>query len=307
MQRHLFISTFKVLVGMACFAAPWIIGNYFILQASLAKPNFDQLNAALSRDLTDTPVAIGDCTIFPLKHIPYSDLNVMGFGGSQVKEWYYLVKNNFDRLKKARVVVVGTNLPHRFQLLHTPYTSFLPYLMTWKDIYTYTFKEKRIDDEEALRFALAKVFNSYITSQTLRFVFFDKLLPKYRAWFDQRHKIISEAILLAKAKSHPGPQANPDADLDEYFKKLAELSEQMDNRLVYMMTPRSSWADDDKYKKDLAIWLANCKKLKVKCFSMGRSMPDSAFKKNSDGLHMNNPKDMRIFWNKFEEELRLSH
>lgn len=284
------------------------MGNYLLLQVSLYKPNLDMLNDVLNQDLTNTAVAIGDCTIFPLMNVPdgnsFADLKVMGFGGSQVKEWYYLVKNNFDNLSKARVVVVGTNPPHRFQALHSPYTSFLPYVMTWADIYSYTFLEKRIDHEEALRFALAKVFNSYLSSQTMRFVSFDKILPNYRTWYDQRFNMIAEATWKEQAKTGNTPKLNPETDIDEYFRKLAALSEKMNHRLVYLMTPRSTWTDDDKYKTDLKTWLDNCKNFNVHCYSMGRTMPDSAFDRNGDGIHMNDPKDMRQFWGLFEEKFR---
>jgi len=312
--RPSFTSIFKLIAALACFAAPWVVGDYYLQRISPYWENLESLRKYSARDLTASTVAIGDCTIIPLRYFAdnspkYAHLRVFGFGGSAVKEWYYLVKNLREKMSTAKAVVIGVSPPERYKQLTASYTSQLPFLMTWSDIFHHSLTEKRIFFAETIRFLLAKQFESFSASQVMRFKLFDAIFPYYKNWYDQRNFFVGHPQVEWRAQSKENPLSDDmDISYDEndYFARLAEISKSMSGRLVFMITPRSSWRNADAgFRKGVDQWLEQCRKLNVVCYDMSRTMPDEYFDRPpGDGLHLNSEKSRMEFWEKFEAELR---
>ena len=258
---------------------------------------------------------IGDCTITPYHQFEAAtgfddlkDLQVIGFGGSSIEEWYYLLKNNLARLQEARIVVVGTAHAYRFRKLGATYTGYLPVLMTWGQIRDAVFTEKRISFAEGNRFALARVLNSYMASQVLRYRLFDHFLPHYNAWHHARTQLLTHTALVWRVQNRPPEpqviQANENYDI--YFERVAELTRGLGSRIVFLLNPRATWMRTKEFKEERAAWLSVCKTLGVRCLDRSEAAPDSDFPEGGDGLHLGTPEAHARFWRSIRAQLKAS-
>ncbi len=290
-------------------AAPWFFGDLWLQRVSSLRNDFLRLERGLHSNMKDQTVLIGDCSITHLvgaqMHGGFENVLIFGFGGSSIKEWYYLVKNNRELFNGATRVVIATVHAARFTYLYNSYTSFLPFLMTWRDIYDYAMKEDKISFQEMLRFYLAKLFISYSGSQTMRYRLLDYVLPQYRPWFDASSQQIVNRNARAPNVEHqdiPWIDVNSQTNPDEYMNKLIQLSRTMKPKLVYLLNPRSRTVMSDSYKRERADWLHFCDGKKIPCFDMSSALPESDFQPVGDGVHIVQEKAQNEFWRLFNEE-----
>ncbi len=303
-------ASFKVLSALACFAAPWVIGDFLLRRISPYRPDIESLQRGAEPRPPGSVVLIGDCSISPYDHllppavVPGTELlRVIGFGGSSAEEWYYLVHNGLTAFKEARHVVIGTSHPFRFKRYPTLYTSYLPMLMTWPQLFEAAALEQRIDLSQGARFVVAKVLPSFMASQTLRYQFFDAALPAYHSWYMQGTGANRSYAWRTHVPPPPPPLPAHAMDNDIYFRKLSELGKAMDGRLIFMLTPRASWMKSEDFKRQRDDWLAYCGKLGVHCLDQSAAMPDSNFSPQGDGLHLEGREALAAFWGKLSATL----
>lgn len=298
------------LTALACFAAPWLIGDLLLSRISPYRPDIESLQRGAEPRPPGSVVLIGDCSIAPYDHIlppavvPGTELlRVIGFGGSSAEEWFYLVHNGLPAFKEARHVVIGTSHPFRFKRYPTLYTSYLPMLMTWPQLFDAAAIDRRIDLAQGARFVLAKALPSFMASQTLRYQFFDAALPEYHSWYMKGTGANRSDAWRTHVAPPPPPLPAHATDNDVYFRKLSGLADAMKGRLIFMLTPRASWMKSDDFKRQHDEWLANCAKLGVHCLDQSAAMPDSDFLPQGDGLHLEGREALAAFWRKLSARL----
>ncbi|MGZ3734636.1 MAG: hypothetical protein ACXVC0_06730 [Bdellovibrionota bacterium] len=279
------------MLAIISITAPWAATNYLLKYINAHSIALAKLRDSLSHDLTGASVLIGDCTVSPLevnseKHNWKTDVRIIGFGGSAIKEWFYLINNNFEKFEKANQVVVATVSAPRFSYLYASYISFLPYLMTWQQIYDYSFKENKITFAEMFRFFLGSIVESYPNSQELRYRFYKSFVPEYEAWNQYRSQTLQMHVNWRNEERHDwNLDVNTHTDEHEYFRRIAELSHRMKGRLYFMLNARSSEMRDKTFVKERDAWLGKCAEFGVRCVDMTETMPDIYFK-GGDGLHL---------------------
>ncbi len=270
------------------------------------------LEPQLQQDYQHSVVVIGDCTVSPMEFMKTSALgekiNIIGFGGSSIREWYYLVRNNFDNLLKAKYVIIATSHPFRFRYGYHTYTSFLPFLMNWGDIYEYAMVEKRIYSSEMLRFYIAKIFKTYSASQNLRYSIFNSIFPNYPAWYQARNHMINEnqqpSGWKAQTTINFRDSLNPDDNNEEeYMFRLAELNRKLGNRIVLVINSRSKRMITKEYLKEREVFQQDCAKHGMKCLIMTDAMPDARYPQEGDGLHIDTQEAIAEYWNKVERKI----
>lgn len=309
MPPRSYTSIFKALAAAACFAAPWLTANAVLVRISSYRANINSLEKGVVAPLSGKTLLIGDCSISPYESLTYpevapgaEDLSVIGFGGSSSEEWYYLLENNFSSLGQARHIVIGTSHAYRFKGYSPLHTSFLPWIMTWPQIYEAVLREQRVPFMEGARFAVAKLLPSFMASQTLRFQFLHVALPNFEAWHSLRIQASKPAW---RAQTGPAPilHAQPQRDPHEWFRKLASLAKKLDGRLIFMLTPRKTEQMSADFKRDRAEWLKLCAELGVSCLDNSAAMADADFQVFGDGLHLADPA-LSPFWVKLRHSLR---
>ncbi len=305
----------KASAALALFALPFLALNSALLDLSLNyRADLASLEKAKLAPMQGRSLLIGDCTISPYLQFETApgfddmkDLQVIGFGGSSIEEWYYLLKNNYSRFQEAETVVVGTAHAYRFRKLAATYTGFLPVIMTWGQIRDSVFYEKRISFAEGSRFALARVLNSYMASQVLRYRLFEHFLPHYNSWHQARTQLLSDTALVWRVQNRPPEpqviQALENHDI--YFERVAELTRRLGNRVVFLLNPRATWMRTKEFKEERAAWLSVCKALGVRCVDRSEAAPDSDFPKGGDGLHLDTPEAHARFWRSVRSELAI--
>ena len=296
---------FRILTALACFAAPWLLGDLALRRISPYRPDIESLQRGAEPRPPGSVVLIGDCSISPYDHllppavVPGTErLRVIGFGGSSAEEWFYLVHNGLPAFMEARHVVIGTSHPFRFKRYPTLYTSYLPMLMTWPQLFDAAALERRIELPQAARFVVAKVLPSFMASQTLRYQFFDAALPAYHFWYMHGTGAQRSDTWRTYVPPPPPPMPAHEIDNDVYFRKLSELAKAMGGRLIFMLTPRASWMRTADFTRQRDEWLVNCGKLGVHCLDQSASMPDSEFSPQGDGLHLEGREALAAFWKK---------
>lgn len=308
-------SAGKALAALALFALPFVALNPLLLDISLNyRADLTTLEKAPVAPMRDRILLVGDCTISPYLHFEAApgfddmkELQVLGFGGSSIEEWYYLLRNNFGRFQEASTIVIGTAHAYRFRKMAATYTGFLPVIMTWGQIWQ-AVAENRITLAEGHRFALARLLNSYMASQVLRYRLLDHILPGYSAWHQARNLLLSDTSRVWRVQNRPPEegviQANENYDI--YFERVAQLTRSLGGRMVFLLNPRAAWMRTKEFQAERAAWLAECQKLGVRCLDRSEALPDSEFPAGGDGLHLGTPESLASYWRSVRRELASS-
>lgn len=285
MARPLSTSIFKVALLVAVIAAPWLAMNtYLNARIDLYGDQLRLLDSTLSHDFSGADAVIGDCTVYPLNKAlearKTGNFRILGFGGSSVAEWFYLIKNHAATMDKARFVVVATPHAFRYQDLTLPYTSFLPYLMSWKDIFDYRFRSHAINNVSFLRYLLAKILRGYSESQVVRYKLLNQILPNYFQW----HTAVIQNLTPPPDKDTPAPTRW------NVLPELAALAKKEGIRLVLVLNPRTKRTVSETFLAEKKEWLEKCASLGLRCIDLSRTRDDKFFTNaagnDGDGLHL---------------------
>lgn len=259
-------SVIQLSLVLLSVSAGWFFAAQLYDWFDINRNNDQNLQRNLARSAAGKMVLIGDCTISPYYFMTEEDenLKVLGFGGSEIEEWYYLVRKHRDDLKQARTIVIGTSHPQRFFFWHARYINHHTWFMSWQDLYDFVFVQQQVEIEEAARFALAKALPSFRSGQDNRQQFLQAILPNQQHWYNvseqffvlqekggtvkDGHVVLQPYINRRFASLQKDPTAKH-AVRDEwtYLKKLRELSQEMEGRFVFMLTPRSSRMRTEKF------------------------------------------------------------
>lgn len=321
-MKNLLQNTFKLIIAAICISASWL-GAHRIYSTKIDMRRWGDasLQANIEKSSDGKVVLIGDCTISPYYDTAKKEpkLKVIGFGGSEIEEWYFVVNHHLNDLKKAEKLVIGTSHPKRFSLWQTNHIKYHTKFMSWNDLYRFIVVDQRVDGPEALRLTLTKILPSYRTGQDNRYNIMDRILPNQHQWytarlsshnreldasFKRRHDHIKLPPYIERLWNEKFAKRNIASENQwHYFEETIRLTEPFKDRVVYLITPRTERMRTKQYLAEKMEFLNKCKELGVNCLDMSEAVSEAEFGENNDGLHIMGYENLDRFYYRLQAKL----
>lgn len=313
-------QTIQVILLILSATVPWYVCDRILIQFDHRQGVQQELWQNLAKSPDEAFALVGDCTVSPFyiftrelddRHHKladmFDDVRIFGFGGSDVQEWYYFTKRYHARLTSTRKLVFASPHARRFFLWPDTYTSRLPLFMTWADLYQYVVVEKRVSQADGLRFVMAKLFPSYMSSQDYRFIIYGSLFPQFASWqqqisqFRRSQTPAFQCQMRGDCPDHLKPRVY---DRREYLQKIKALAKVQQIDVAFLLMPRASSEIDQLFLDEKAEFLAYCAELQLECVSESTALPDRKFNIGSgDGLHIVGVENLRQYLRRIRDKL----